>query len=269
MNQLTSSGVEIAYLHEGKGPAVVVGHCSSASHKEWLPLIEALKADWRVLAPDLIGYGSSAPWPADKPFKAEADLDVLTAIAKKSRGALHLVGHSYGAALALETTRRLGNRVKSLTLVEPVSFHLLRQERRPEWGEVEQLGKAVLGGVANGDDSAAAAAFMSYWLGRWRWRLSPERFKSAIVATIPKVALEFRIIVEAPTTLKDYASVTVPTLLIKGSKTRAPTRAVVDLLGEALPNAKVATLKGAGHMSPFTHPAELNRLILDHLATQR
>ena len=46
-------------------------------------------------------------------------------------------------------------------------------------------------------------------------------------------------------------------------------RLAVDLLGEALPNAKVATLKGAGHMSPFTHPAELNRLILDHLAAQR
>jgi len=42
VKQLTSSGVEIAYLDEGKGPAVVVGHCSSASHKEWLPLIEAL-----------------------------------------------------------------------------------------------------------------------------------------------------------------------------------------------------------------------------------
>jgi pimeloyl-ACP methyl ester carboxylesterase len=159
--------------------------------------------------------------------------------------------------------------VESLTLVEPVSFHHLRQERRPEWGEIEQLGKAVLGGVASGDDRAAAAAFMSYWLGRWRWRLSPERFKSAIVATIPKVALEFGIIVEATTALKDYASVTAPTLLVKGSKTRAPARAVVDLLGEALPNAKVATLKGAGHMSPFTHPAELNRLILGHLAAQR
>ena len=41
---------------------------------------------------------------------------------------------------------------------------------------------------------------------------------------------------------------------------------MVDLLAATLPNAKVATLKGAGHMSPFTHPAELNRLILDHLA---
>jgi len=123
--------------------------------------------------------------------------------------------------------------------------------------------------VAEGDDRAAAKAFMTYWLGRWRWWLSPERFKSAIAATIPKVALEFGIALDAPTRLKDYAEVTAPTLLVKGSKTRAPTRAVVDMLGETLPNAKVETLTGAGHMSPFTHPAELNRLILDHLATQR
>ncbi|HKB22907.1 MAG TPA: alpha/beta fold hydrolase, partial [Methyloceanibacter sp.] len=126
MKRLTSSGVEIAYLDEGKGPAVVVGHCSSASHKEWLPLIETLKADWRVLAPDFIGYGGSGPWPSDQPFKSGADLDVMLAVAKKTRGPLHLVGHSYGAALVLEAARRLGSRVKSLTLVEPVSFHLLR-----------------------------------------------------------------------------------------------------------------------------------------------
>jgi pimeloyl-ACP methyl ester carboxylesterase len=127
----------------------------------------------------------------------------------------------------------------------------------------------VLGPVAKGEDRAAAAAFMSYWLGRWRWWLSPERFKTAIAATIPKVALEFTIALDAPTSLKDYAEVTAPTLLIKGSKTRAPTRAVVDLLAATLSNATLKSLKGAGHMSPFTHPAELNRLILDHLAAHR
>src|SRR5262245_47082879 len=114
----------------------------------------------------------------------------MLAVAKKTRGPLHLVGHSYGAALVLEAARPLGSRVKSLTLVEPVSFHLLRQEGRPEWADIEQLGKAVLGGVAQGHDREAAAAFMSYWLGRWRWRLSPKRFKRAIDGTIPKVALE-------------------------------------------------------------------------------
>jgi len=54
-----------------------------------------------------------------------------------------------------------------------------------------------------------------------------------------------------------------------GSKTREPARAVVDMLGATLPNAMVKVLRGAGHMSPFTHPSELNRLIIDYLATQR
>jgi pimeloyl-ACP methyl ester carboxylesterase len=179
------------------------------------------------------------------------------------------VGHSYGAALALEAARTLGRHVKCLVLVEPVSFHLLRQEGRPEWAEVETLGRAVLGAVAEGDDDAAAKAFMTYWLGRTRWWLSPERFKTAIAATIPKVALEFSIAIDAPTGLQDYATIAAPTLLIAGGRTRAPTRAVVDLLGATLPNATVAVLKGAGHMSPFTHPAELNRLILDYLAQCR
>jgi pimeloyl-ACP methyl ester carboxylesterase len=267
MKQLSVDGFEIAYLDEGKGPAVIIGHCSSASHKEWLPLIETLKAEWRVLAPDLIGYGQSAPWPADQPFSVDADVQVVLAIAKKAKGKLHLVGHSYGAALLLEAARTLGARVKSLTLVEPSLFHLLRG--RPEWAEVETLAHAVLGAVASGDDRAAAKSFMTYWLGRWRWWLSPERFKSAIEATIPKVALEFGLAVNAPTTLQDYAAITAPTLLIVGGSTGAPNRTIVDLLATTLPDVQVAVVKGARHMSPFTHPAEINRLIVDHLALTR
>jgi len=267
MKQLSVDGVEIAYLDAGKGPAVIIGHCSSASHKEWLPLIEALKSEWRVLAPDLIGYGQSAPWPADQPFSVGADVDVVLAIAKKAKGKLHLVGHSYGAALLLEAARMLGERVKSLTLVEPSLFHLLRG--RPEWAEVQTLARAVLGAVARGDDRAAAKSFMTYWLGRWRWWLSPERFKAAIEATIPKVALEFGFAVNAPTTLQDYAAVTAPTSLIVGGSTGAPNRAIVDLLATTLPDVHVTVVKGARHMSPFTHPAEINRLIVDHLALTR
>ena len=120
-----------------------------------------------------------------------------------------------------------------------------------------------------GNDRDAASAFMRYWLGRFRWWLSPEKFKAAITATIHKVALEFMILIEAGARSSDYASVTAPTLLIVGGKTRAPARAVVDLLSQALPNATMTVLKGAGHMSSFTHPSEGNRLIAGHLAAQR
>jgi pimeloyl-ACP methyl ester carboxylesterase len=40
------------------------------------------------------------------------------------------------------------------------------------------------------------------------------------------------------------------------------------MLSSALPNATMTVLKGAGHMSPFTHPSEVNRLIAGHLAAQ-
>lgn len=269
MKRLNTDGVEIAYLEQGKGPAVIIAHCSSASHKEWLPLIEELAPDWRVLAPDFIGYGQSDAWPENKVFTGQADLAVLLELAKKTKRPIHLVGHSYGAALALEAARELGPKVQSLILVEPVSFKLLRSEHRPEWAEVERLGVAVLSAVSSGNEREAAAAFMRYWLGRLRWWLSPEKFKVAITTTIRKVALEFMIAIEAGTRLSDYASVTTPTLLIVGGKTRTPARAVVDMLSTTLPNATVTVLKGAGHMSPFTHPSELNRLILDHLAAQR
>jgi pimeloyl-ACP methyl ester carboxylesterase len=275
IKQITVNGVEIAYLdtRDGDGasdkPTVILCHCSSASHKEWLPLIQELTPDWRVLAPDFIGYGQSEMWPGDRLFSGQADVDVLLALAERSDQPLHLVGHSYGGALALHAALNLGEKVKSLTLVEPVSFNLLRVEGRPEWAEIERLGSAVLSAVADGKDRDAAAAFMRYWLGRLRWWLAPEKFKAAITATIRKVALEFTIVLDEETKLGDYASVEAPTLLIAGTKTRAPARAVVDLLGSAVPSAEIKLLKGAGHMSPFTHPDALNRLILDHLAARR
>ena len=269
MKRLNTEGVEIAYLDEGKGPAIIIGHCSSASHKQWLPLIEKLAPDWRVLAPDFTGYGQSEAWPEDKVFSGQADVNVLLELAKKAKRPVHFVGHSYGAALALAAARELGPKVQSLVLVEPAAFNLLRVEHRPEWSEVERLGVAVLTAVGRGDDREAAAAFMRYWLGRFRWWLSPERFKQAITATIRKVALEFMIAIDAQTKLSDYETIKAPTLLIVGSKTRPPARAVVDMLATTLPHATVKVLKGAGHMSPFTHPSELNQLILDHLAARR
>jgi len=55
LKEMTVDGVEIAYLDRGDGAVVIVAHCSSASHKEWLQFINDLGLEWRVLAPDFIG----------------------------------------------------------------------------------------------------------------------------------------------------------------------------------------------------------------------
>jgi pimeloyl-ACP methyl ester carboxylesterase len=80
----------------------------------------------RVLAPDLIGYGQSGRWPEGRVYEADADIRVIMELAGRAGGPVHLVGHSYGAAMALEAARLLGSgRVRGMTLIEPVAFHLL------------------------------------------------------------------------------------------------------------------------------------------------
>lgn len=259
----------IAYLDEGMGSPVVLAHCSSASHKEWGSLVKLMRSRHRVLAPDLIGYGKSSRWPAGEPLDFEADVRVIVSLARLADARVHLAGHSYGAAMALEAARLLGRQVKSLTLIEPASFHLLRcAGREAAWRQIEIMAQRVMAAAARGDAREAARLYMTFWSGRLRWWLMPRKAKESIVASIGKVTEEFAMIGRASSRAcrtDGYRMITAPVRLIVGSKTRVAAKAVIEVLAEALPKVHVEQIRGAGHMSPFTHPAIVNRLILEHI----
>jgi hypothetical protein len=65
--------------------------------------------------------------------------------------------------------------------------------------------------------------------------------------------------------LSAYAAIDVPTLIVCGTSSPAPSRAITRLLAETLPRARHRTIRNAGHMSPITHPAEVNALVVEHL----
>ena len=67
MPVLESGRQRIDYLDEGSGPAVLLIHSASSSYRQWLPLIDGLRAHYRVLAINLFGYGQTTPWPDDTP----------------------------------------------------------------------------------------------------------------------------------------------------------------------------------------------------------
>jgi lipase len=267
MQQLVIAGVPIAYLDEGQGPPVVLAHCSSASHRMWSALIREFAPSHRVLAPDLIGYGQSGRWPPERPYQPDADVRLLMALAQKAGTPVHFVGHSYGAATALEAARMLGGGVRGMTLIEPVSFHLLKAGGyEAELRSVERAAARVKAAMAAGDRQRAAAAFMGFWIGRLRWWLAPKKLKGPVTETVDKVALEFAAIEgQTAVSLAPYQAITAPTLLIYGSATRKPARAVARLLERSLPHARITAIRGAGHMSPFTHRDRINALIMDHI----
>ena len=61
--------------------------------------------------------------------------------------------------------------------------------------------------------------------------------------------------------LAAFAAVDIPTLLLSGTKSTAPARAMTRLLSSVLPHAKIIELEGMGHMGPVTHPEVVNSAI--------
>src|SRR5687768_11557963 len=94
---------------------VLLLHCSGSSGAQWRSLIEKLGRRYRVIAPDLRSYSSLA----------RAAAPIRSILGRLSAPA-HLVGHSYGGAVALHVARTRPELLRSLTLVEPSAFHLLR-----------------------------------------------------------------------------------------------------------------------------------------------
>src|SRR5262249_19992669 len=98
---------------------VIALHCSLSSGRQWNPLIQTIGP--LATAPDISGYGGAVHSQPTAATLADEVLFLDSQLAAVS-GPVHLIGHSYGAAVAFEmaTASRLASRVRTLTLIEPV-----------------------------------------------------------------------------------------------------------------------------------------------------
>ena len=266
LDRLIVDGRTIAYQDVGRGPTVILAHCSSATHAVWSPLVSELRNRYRVLAPDLHGYGQSDPWPSLARLHPWSDVKALVRLAESSSHPVHIVGHSYGGTVALEAARALGPRVRSLTLIEPVAFHLLREVGRTrEWREITEVGRRLTESLRLRKDRRAASIYMKYWVGALPWWTMSAKARRHVVRTIGKVGSEFETVLYLNRTENDYRSIHAPTRLVAGARTRSSARAIVDVLAGILPDSHVHVLERAGHMSPVTHPEAVSSLVTGHI----
>lgn len=220
----------------------------------------------RCLAPDLMGYGETADR-RGRAFSVAQEMAVVDSLCALAGGPVHLVGHSYGGAVAAAYAQAHADEILSLTLIEPVMFHLLRRNGpSAQWDEIARLASSHIAHVEAGRLDAAADAFMTYWMGATAWNAMPISLRAAVTATMPKVALEWRQIWsdgEAPTT--PWQTMT-PVLLIEGCETTSTAKAIVRHLASDLPRAERKCVQHAGHLAPMTHPAIVNALIAEFVA---
>lgn len=256
MPSIDVSGSRVVYLDQGAGAPVVLLHSSGASGAQWRALAGRLSGRYRVLAPDLYGYGDTAPWPGRGAFSLAREAEIALAMLELAEEPAHLVGHSYGGAVALHVARLHGHRLRSLVAIEPVAFHLLKDP-----SEILAVAASVREALACGDFYGGFGHFVDYWSGAGSWDAIPAPRRGAMAARLSKVALDFHAALTEPAALEDFDDMTLPTLLLRGERSPFPTQRVCEALDQVLPFAKLFTIQGAGHMAPLTHADRVNDLI--------
>lgn len=265
LKHLVLGGKNIAYRDTGAGAeTVILVHCSGASHRIFNKLIDTLSEHYRVLAPDLAGYGASEAWPANEAFHYSFDVNIIKRLLAMSPNPTHIVGYSYGGFLALEAALS-AQPIRSLVLLEPVALQLLRNNDNPRLlKEVDAMGERLMKFAKRGQTRRAAGAYMSYWAGPLRWLLTPGKTKSVVQNTVHKTAMEFSSGYDAATEPDHYESIQCPVLLIGGSRTRDLAKAVLAILSQALTRSQCVWLKGASHLT-LLRDSSVNGLILHWL----
>lgn len=260
-----SDGVSVTYRLYGAGDAkrvLLALHCSGASGGQWRDLAPFCPEGTAIVAPDLIGYGNSGFWHGLRPITL-ADEAALALAALKASGLgdaglpVHVLGHSYGGAVALNLVASGRINVASLTLVEPVAFHLLRMADDPALKPVDDVVAAIRDGLDSGDYAHGAAGFVDYWGGDGAWDALSDRVRTATIAAVRTVLLNFHAAICEETGLADYARLDLPVSLQCGEKTTAAAHRMIQLLTEAFPDVRLSMVEGGGHMAAATDQARV------------
>jgi pimeloyl-ACP methyl ester carboxylesterase len=262
---LLSSPTLSARLHSvsaGAGPTVACLHSSGSSSGQWRRLIEAEQADFRFVAFDFLGHGRSPDFAGDG-YGLGSESEAVFRSLPPAGEPMHLVGHSYGGAVALDLAVRYPGRFASVTVFEPVLFALL-DRGSSEFSEITSVGLDIVRAARVGDLGAASATFVDYWNGDGSWGgLSAEQQERVRARMVP-VARHFEALFSDPLPLDRLRALCVPTLVLLGDRSPAPARAVGARLG-VLPSVRVELLPGVAHMGPVTHAEMVNRRIRQHL----
>jgi pimeloyl-ACP methyl ester carboxylesterase len=96
-------------------PTVVLLHASGSSSRQWDLLSRTLRATHEVHAVDLHGHGRRPAWPGSRPLSLHDDARLALEVLERAGGG-HVVGHSYGGAVALHLAAAHPHRVHSLAL---------------------------------------------------------------------------------------------------------------------------------------------------------
>ena len=251
-----ANGIRLAYDDQGSGVPLVFLHAFPLNRSMWAPQIAALSGQCRTIALDLRGHGESdAPlWNFSLDHYAD---DVCALLDHLAIPQAILVGLSMGGYVSFAFFRKYGHRLKALVLADTRA-----QADSPDG----RTGRFNLAQTAYGKGTEAVAETMlPKLLGPTSLEHKPELVEY-VRHTIQHIAVsgilvDLMAMADRPDSVAHLQTITCPTLVIIGQEDQTTPLADAQLMAREIPDARLAIIPAAGHLSNLEQPEGFNELM--------
>ena len=225
--------------------------------------MERLSGQFHLLAPDSLNAGKRRLWQKNQPVTLADEAGFLKPVFAAAGDPFRMVGHSYGAAVALTAALARPGRLRALALYEPTLFLLLEEETPGH--EAAQGIRDVVSNAAAAIDrherAEAAHHFIDYGMNAGAWGSMPVNRQGPIADSMVHVMAWALALFGDRTPLEAFRLLDIPVLCMVGGQSPASSRRVTHPLTKVLPQVTQLDFPQLSHMGPVTHPEVVNEAI--------
>jgi pimeloyl-ACP methyl ester carboxylesterase len=267
------NGTDLAYIEDGRGVPVVFVHGAIVDYRYWEMQREAIAQEYRFIAYSM-RYHEPNRWTDDgAQYSIPTHVaDLAAFIRSLNAGRVHLVGLSYGGAIAGYFALEHQDLIKTLTLADASVASLIADlpEAKAIFAERAQMMSRAKEAIKNGGDVEGAKVLLDYALGEENAydtdpQVDHELFSSNAKTLEPLISAK----PPPPIDCVKASTITVPTLVLAGEHTLSYYKMVDAQWARCIPGSESGVIPSADHMMNVRNPSAFNEAVLGFLARHR
>ncbi len=242
------NGIRVRYEDVGSGPAILLIHAFPLAGAMWRPQVDALQGQYRLITPDLRGFGGSDAPPGHYTMDEQAD-DLAALLDHLGVPQATVCGLSMGGYIAMAFMRRHAARARALVLADT---------RAGADSEEARAGREANARLAESEGAAAIADKMIPGLvAPGASQVLRDTLRAMILANTPQgIAGALRGMAVRPDSSQSLRAVAVPTMVIVGEQDGLTPPIEAAQINMAVAGSYVVMLPGVGHISNLEAPGE-------------
>ena len=254
MRMAAVNGITVGYEDEGHGPPLVLIHGHPFDRSMWAPQVtEFARSGWRVIVPDLRGYGDTTVVAGRTPMETFA-CDIAALLDRLHVVDVGLGGLSMGGPIGMECYRLFAHRSRGLLLADT--------SPQAETDEGKTFRNEVADRLLREGMAGYAGEMLARMIAPYNVQVLPAvaAHVHAMMAAAPAAGAAAA--VRGRAERRDYCrlltEISVPTLIVAGLDDEFTPVSDATYMHQQIPHATLAVISGAGHLPNLERPAEFN-----------